>query len=80
MSLDTFIDNLVLVTGMRQNSDFYAKKDTSLTIIGKGKVVNVSIARGEYRVSVLDGGKFIIVATEAAQKSAIWAVRALIMR
>ena len=80
MSLDTFIDTLTLVTGMRVNNDFYATRARSITIIGRGKVVDVALAHGLYQISVLDGGKFIIVARESGQKAAAWAVRALIVR
>lgn len=80
MSLDTFIETLTLVTGMRAKNDFYTSRAASITIIGRGKVVDVAFVRGQYQVSVLDGGKFIIVAREPAQKAAAWAVRGLIMR
>ena len=80
MSLDTFIDTLTLVTGMRANQDFYTTRAGSITVIGRGKVVDIALVRGQYQVSLLDGGKFIIVARESAQKAAAWAVRALIMR
>jgi hypothetical protein len=76
--METFVTTLELVTGMRQNQDFYAALNGTWTIAGHGKVVNVALVKGKYQVSILDGGKYMIVATEAAQKGAAWAVRALI--
>jgi len=65
---------------VRQSNDFYAKLDKSLRIIGRGRVVDVAIVRGMHQISLLSGSKFIIVATESAQKLAAFAVRSIISR